>query len=306
MPMGRRSVHLDVGGFDDGCPLGKLVGEKFAEFARRADLDFRANFPKQPARARRREALAQCGVELVDNGRRRSRRSDDAEPEWRLQGGIADLDGRRHAGQFRAALRARNGQRTKLARLDMRETRGHHVRRRPSEPHLRPPRRAWARCRDRALQSSTAFYGVSWNSPQVPVPSRLVFTEAYGHILTSTHMFGTFPGHRTRTTDLSWPARSEIADWKAAVRDCACRSRRSPTPGRPSPAASGSYTGATPAQEAGSSKRPTGMGPHGPRRSRSRTTSRTLTVGTCFRTSRPRTSPGGWRAGGTIHPIPNP
>src|ERR1700730_10409577 len=76
-------------------------------------------------------------------------------------------------------------------------------RRRPSEPHLRPPRQAWARCRDRALQSSTAFYGVSWNSPQVPVSSRLVFTEAYGHVLTSTHMFGTFPGHRKGTTDLS-------------------------------------------------------------------------------------------------------
>src|ERR1700730_9749718 len=132
-------------------------------------------------------------------------------------------------------------------------------RRRPA-PRLRSGPHARPACRDRALQSSTAFYGVSWNSPQVPVPSRLVFTEAYGHILTSTHMFGTFPGHRKRTTDLSWHARSEIADWKAAVRDCACRSRRSPTPRRPSPAASGSYTGATPAQEAGSSKRPTGMG----------------------------------------------
>ena len=65
--------HLDVGGLDDGSPQREFVGEQLAKLVWRADLDVGAERGEPRARLRRREALAERYVELIDDGRGASR-----------------------------------------------------------------------------------------------------------------------------------------------------------------------------------------------------------------------------------------
>src|SRR5262249_57835459 len=76
------SVHLDIGGLDDGGPLCELVGQHLFEFGRRADLDLGAKLVEQRARFCVGEALAERGVELVDDGGRRAGPRPPAAARW--------------------------------------------------------------------------------------------------------------------------------------------------------------------------------------------------------------------------------
>src|SRR5262245_4750603 len=106
-PEGRKTLfYLDVGGLYDGGPLRQLACEQLAELGRRADLDLSAQRRQSRACLRLGKAVAERGVELVDDGGRRSGWSYHAQPERRLQLGIARLRRRRHVGQFREAFGA--------------------------------------------------------------------------------------------------------------------------------------------------------------------------------------------------------
>src|SRR5215472_13530025 len=120
----RTLFHLDVGRLYDGGPLRELVREQLAELGWRADLDLGAESGESRARLRLGKAVAERGIELVDDGGRRSGRSHHAQPEWRLQLGIARLRRRRHIGQFRKAFGAGDRQRTQVSGLDMGQTAG--------------------------------------------------------------------------------------------------------------------------------------------------------------------------------------
>src|SRR5215469_14932227 len=120
----KTSFYLDVGGLYDGGPLRELVGEQLAELGRRADLDLGAEGRESRTRLRLGKAVAERGIELVDDGGRRSRRSHHAQPERRLQLGIAHLRRRRHVGQFRKAFGAGDRQRTQVPGLDVGQTAG--------------------------------------------------------------------------------------------------------------------------------------------------------------------------------------
>src|SRR5262249_56021059 len=87
---GRKTLfYLDVGGLYDDGPLRELVGEQLAELGRCADLDLGAQRRESRARLRLGKAVAERGIELVDDGGRRSRPGHPAPPERRLPLGIA-------------------------------------------------------------------------------------------------------------------------------------------------------------------------------------------------------------------------
>jgi hypothetical protein len=123
-----RILHGDLGVVYHAGPQLQLAVEHFFEVARRADLDLGAGVG-QPLLGRRIvERFAERGIELGDDIRRRSGRRDHAEPERRVDLGIALLAGGWHAGQPVGARRTGDGYGAELAGLDVRQDRGHRVR----------------------------------------------------------------------------------------------------------------------------------------------------------------------------------
>src|SRR6202030_3557634 len=113
------SFHLNIRRLDDCGPLRALRREHLVEILRGADLDLGAERFEPRAGLRRGERLAECAVELADDGGWRSSGRYYREPKRRLQLRKASLDYGRHVWQFRMAHVAGDRNRAQLAGLDV-------------------------------------------------------------------------------------------------------------------------------------------------------------------------------------------